>query len=223
MSHRLAPPVPGKTIIAPSILAADFARLGEAIQAVDQAGADWIHVDVMDGQFVPNLTIGPPVVKSLRKETDLPFDVHLMMVQPERYLDAFVKAGANSLTVHQEACPHLHRTLNHIKELGCSAGVSINPSTPVTMLEDVIDEVDLILLMSVNPGFGGQRFIQRSLDRLSQLKALVGKRPIHIEIDGGIGPANVAKVKAAGATALVAGSAIFNSVNYSETIKLLRA
>lgn len=215
---------PGKTIVAPSILSADFARLGEALHLMDAAGADWIHVDVMDGHFVPNLTIGPPVIQSLRKESRLPFDVHLMIEKPERYLVDFQKAGADILTVHVEACIHLNRVLSHIRELGCLAGVSLNPSTPLTAIEDVLDCIDLILIMSVNPGFGGQSFIPHSLNKLERAKAMVGDRPIFIEVDGGISPENAQIVRAAGAQALVSGSAIFKAPQdqYARIISELR-
>lgn len=198
-------------LVAPSILSADFGNLAQALHQLETAQADWVHVDVMDGHFVPNLTIGPPVIAHLRKATSLPFDVHLMIAQPERYLADYRAAGADILTVHAEACPHLHRTLCQIRELGALAGVSINPSTPVCVLENILDVCDLILVMSVNPGFGGQSFIPQSLAKLAQVKALVGDRPIFIEIDGGITPQNCAAVRQAGAQVLVAGSAVFNA------------
>lgn len=209
-------------IVAPSILSANFARLAEALRDLEAAGADWVHVDVMDGHFVPNLTIGPPVVEALHKETRLPLDVHLMIENPDAYLEAFAKAGAHVITVHQEACVHLHRTLSKIRELGCKAGVSLNPSTPVSVLEDVIDEVDLILLMSVNPGFGGQSFIPRSLKRLKQLKPMIENRSVRLEIDGGISPRTITEVLAAGADTVVAGSAVFKAADMATTIKALR-
>jgi ribulose-phosphate 3-epimerase len=221
----IAKPVfqPGTVSITPSILSADFAHLGAALHQLTAAGADWVHVDVMDGHFVPNLTIGPPVIASLRKESPLPFDVHLMIEKPERSIPEYAKAGAQIITVHQEACTHLHRTLAQIRELGCLAGVSLNPATPVSVLADVLDEVDLILVMSVNPGFGGQRFIGRSVDRLRQLKAMIGDRPIWLEVDGGVSPANAALVVDAGANAIVAGSAVFNAKDMAQTIADLRA
>lgn len=213
---------PNQTLIAPSILSADFSKLGEEIKRLETAGADWVHVDVMDGMFVPNLTIGPPVIKHLRKTTDLPFDVHLMIEKPERYLADFKKAGADIITVHVETCPHLHRTLTQIRELGAKAGVSLNPSTPVTHIAEVLDVVDLILVMSVNPGFGGQSFIAHSLDKIRRVKDMIGDRPVHIEVDGGISPANAGRVRDAGANVLVAGSAVFGASDIHQAIAGLR-
>ncbi|MCE2931049.1 MAG: ribulose-phosphate 3-epimerase [Vampirovibrionales bacterium] len=215
-------PHPTPVLIAPSILSADFAYLGDALKTLESAGADWIHVDVMDGHFVPNLTIGAPVVHALRKVTTLPLDVHLMIENPDALIPDFAKAGADILTVHVEACTHLHRTLQLIKSLGVKAGVSLNPHTPVSVLEPVIDDLDLILIMSVNPGFGGQAFIPYSLEKLKQAKALIGERRIHLEVDGGVGLTNIADILTAGADTIVAGSAIFNAPNMSETISQLR-
>ena len=208
--------------IAPSILSADFAYLGDALKSLEAAGADWVHVDVMDGHFVPNLTIGAPVVHALRQVTTLPLDVHLMIENPDALLPDFARAGADILTVHVEACTHLHRTLQLIKSLGVKAGVSLNPHTPVSVLEPVIDDLDLILVMSVNPGFGGQAFIPFALEKLKQAKQLIGDRRIHLEVDGGVGMGNIAEVLAAGADTIVAGSAIFKASNRSETIHHLR-
>jgi ribulose-phosphate 3-epimerase len=200
--------------IAPSILSADFARLGEQVKEAEAAGADWIHVDVMDNQFVPNLTIGPPIVRALRPVTELPLDVHLMIEQPERLIPNFAQAGADIITVHVETCPHLHRTVQQIKELGIKAGVTLNPATPLSTLEEILPEVDLTLVMSVNPGFGGQSYIPGSTAKIARLRQMLDERgltEVELEVDGGIKPHNVAEVVAAGATVLVAGSAVFNS------------
>ncbi|NOY64694.1 MAG: ribulose-phosphate 3-epimerase [Nitrospirae bacterium] len=211
-------------LIAPSILSADFTILGEEIKKAEQAGADWIHVDVMDGRFVPNITIGQEVVRSIRKVTSLPFDVHLMIVEPERYIKEFAEAGSDYITVHYEASVHLHRTVQSIKEEGAKAGVSINPATPVMVLDEIIAELDLVLIMSVNPGFGGQRFIEEALRKIGQLKRIRNERKLDflIEVDGGIKVDNAQRVINAGADVLVMGSGFFNSPDYSEVVRRIR-
>jgi ribulose-phosphate 3-epimerase len=211
-------------LIAPSILSADFARLGEQVAAAERGGADWLHADVMDGHFVPNITIGPLVVAALRPITRLPLDVHLMIEAPDRYLADFAQAGADYLTVHAEACPHLHRSLQAIKALGVKAGVVLNPATPLSALEHVLEECDLVLLMSVNPGFGGQKFIPQVLGKIAALRAMIDERglPTLIEVDGGVAAANVREVARAGADVLVAGSAVFGEADVAGAIKRLR-
>jgi ribulose-phosphate 3-epimerase len=209
-------------IIAPSILAADFSKLGEDVTAILKAGADWIHIDVMDGHFVPNISYGAPIMQSIRKLTDAPFDTHLMISPADPYLAQFASAGADSITVHAEAGPHLDRSLQAIKALGKKAGVALNPATPISAIEHVIDRLDLILVMTVNPGFGGQSFIKAMLEKIAQAKALVGGRNIDIEVDGGIDVSTASSAVKAGANVLVAGSALFKGNDHAANLKALR-
>jgi len=209
-------------LISPSILAADFAKLGDEVRAIEAGGADWVHIDVMDGHFVPNISFGFPVMQSLRPVTPMPFDVHLMVAPVDPYLAQFAAAGADIITVHAEAGPHLHRTLQVIRSLGKKAGVSLNPGTPVSVLEHVIDQLDLILIMTVNPGFGGQSFIPAMLEKIRQARALIGPRAIDLEVDGGVTAANAGEIARAGANVLVAGSAVFKG-NYADQIRAIRA
>jgi ribulose-phosphate 3-epimerase len=212
-------------MIAPSILSADFARLGAEIIDVVAAGADVIHVDVMDGHFVPNITIGPLVVDAVRKVTDKPLDVHLMISEPDKYIEAFARAGADWITVHVETCPHLHRTIHMIKDLGKKAGAVLNPATPLTSLDYILADLDLVMLMSVNPGFGGQSFIPSTLDKARALKKMIDARGLQvgIEIDGGVSPATIEEISQAGVNIFVAGSAVFGAANYQEAITTLKS
>ena len=211
--------------IAPSILSADFAHLADEIAKVTEAGADVIHVDVMDGHFVPNFTIGPLIVKAIRKVSRLPLDVHLMMTNPEDFIADFIKAGSNYITVHVETCPHLHRTIQSIKEEGVKAGVTLNPATPLSSVEEILGEVDLLLIMSVNPGFGGQSFIPSALEKLRRARKMIdeGRLSVELEIDGGVKVENIVAMAQAGADIFVSGSAIFQSKDYKDTIQKMRA
>lgn len=210
--------------LAPSILSADFRRLGEEIAAVTDAGADYIHVDVMDGHFVPNITIGPLVVEAARRSTHLPLDVHLMISEPDRYLEDFVRAGANLIGVHVEVLPHLHRTLQRIRELGVKASATLNPSTPLNTIEHVLEQLDMVLLMTVNPGFGGQEFIPAVIPKIRDLRRMIDERglTVDVEVDGGISAETIGAVARAGADVFVAGSAVFHTPNYGETLRLFR-
>ncbi len=212
-------------LIAPSILSADFSKLGEEIKAVEEGGADIIHLDIMDGRYVPNITIGIPVVESLRAVTDLPFDAHLMIVEPERYVPDFIKAGCNMISFHMDACIHSHRLVDYIKSQGVKAGVVLNPATPVNTLEEIIHFVDYVLIMSVNPGFGGQKFIPQSLEKVKKLKILMeetGRTDLLIEIDGGIKESNIAEVSAAGVNIFVAGSSVFRADSPADAVRRLK-
>ena len=212
-------------IVAPSILSADFTRLAEEVEALAQAGADWIHVDVMDGLFVPNITIGQPVVKALRKVTELPLDVHLMIEKPGRYVEEFADAGADWITVHYEACHHLHRCLQQIRDAGKKAGVSLNPATPAQVVENVLDALDMVLIMSVNPGFGGQEFLPVALEKISTLRRMMNEKGVFdvlIQVDGGVGPHNIEQISQAGADVVVAGNAVFSQPDYKEPIEKMK-
>jgi ribulose-phosphate 3-epimerase len=209
--------------IAPSILAADFAEIGKATEFIDKCGADMIHCDVMDGIFVPNISFGPDMIKAIKRHTNKPLDVHLMIDKPERYIDNFVDAGADYITIHYEASPHPHRTLGYIRSKGVKAGIVYNPGTPIDSLECLIDEVDMVLLMSVNPGFGGQKFIKRVLDKVRRAKEIIGDRNILLEIDGGVNTDNAPSIKEAGANVLVAGSSVFSAEDPKKVIEMLKS
>ena len=214
-----------KHLIAPSVLAADFTKLADEIAMVNQSEADWFHFDVMDGRFVPNISFGFPILEAVKKLATKPLDVHLMILEPEKYIEEFRKAGADIITVHIEACPHLHRTLQQIRATGAKAGIAVNPHTPVSLLEDVLEDADLFCLMSVNPGFGGQKFIYQTLNKIRKLRAMLDERNLyaHIEIDGGVGLQNAEVILQAGADVLVAGSSVFKAANPIETISQLKA
>ncbi len=210
--------------IAPSVLAADFTRLGEEIQTVEKAGIDQIHIDIMDGRFVPNISMGPFVVEAIKRVTDVPLDVHLMIVEPEKYLEAFVKAGADMLSVHVETCPHLHRTLQHMRDLGVKPGVAINPHTPAVAISEILHLVDTVLVMTVNPGFGGQKFLTEVTPKISHIRTMLGDRPVDIEVDGGIDQNTIGIAARAGANVFIAGSSIFKAPNGSvEGVKTLHS
>jgi ribulose-phosphate 3-epimerase len=214
-----------RVLVSPSLLSCDFGRLAEEVRAVEAAGADWIHVDVMDGRFVPNITIGPVVVQAIKRVATRPLDVHLMIVEPERYLEAFAKAGADVLTVHVEASPHLHRTVQQIRSVGAKPSVVLNPSTPLSAIEEVLGAVEMVLVMSVNPGFGGQSFIESTVDKVRRLRAMLdarGLQRVDIEVDGGINAETAKRVVEAGATVLVAGSYVFGVKDYAQAIRSLR-
>jgi ribulose-phosphate 3-epimerase len=210
--------------ISPSILSADFSKLGEEVKAVEKAGADYIHIDIMDGHFVPNISIGPLIVKAVKKIASIPLDVHLMISDPDKYTDEFIEAGSDILTVHVEAATHLNRTITHIKERGIKAGVSLNPSTPLSSLDHILEYVDMVLIMSVNPGFGGQKFIANSIQKIEALRTIIDKNKLDIEInvDGGINIDNIENVAAAGANVFVSGSGIYGTSNYKQTISLMK-
>lgn len=212
------------TIIAPSVLAADFANLQKDAEMLNNSAADWFHIDIMDGVFVPNISFGMPVLEAIQRHAKKPLDVHLMIVQPERYVETFKKLGAEIITIHYEACPHLHRNLQQIKDLGCKAGVALNPHTPVNVLEDILHDIDMVLIMSVNPGFGGQKFIAHTYEKVRKLRKMINDRGLDtiIEIDGGVTTANAKGLVDAGANALVAGSFVFNSANPTQTIQELK-